>query len=137
MTQYSSSPASHGAGTTVRVTDFLYNIPVRRESALKRATRTLTGIKRLLVEYALARPTIKFQLKVLKTPKDKANWLYTPSKNEYDLVEIARKVVGGDLVNQCRAQSIVSDDQLYRIDALLAAAECGRYCLICSTFVSS
>lgn len=131
MTQYSSSPASHATGTTVRVTDFLYNIPVRRESGLKRSTRTLGGIQKLLSDYAFARPTIKFQLKVLKAPKDKANWLYSPSRNEDDLAEIVKKVVGLEVASQCRLQTIVSGDELYRIDAFLAARDCGWLRLAC------
>ncbi|KAI9780030.1 MAG: hypothetical protein M1816_003201 [Peltula sp. TS41687] len=72
---------SHPIGTTVRVTKFLQNIPVRKEVALKNASRTLNEVKQLLRKYALARPTVRLSLKVDKGKSDKYNWIYAPGKH--------------------------------------------------------
>lgn len=128
MTFRSCSSASHSTGTTVRVSDFLKSIPVRKQTALKQATKTLSNLKRLLFDYAFARPTVRFQLKVLKSKSDlKDNWSYAPCKDTSNLALVASKIVGKDVASQCTQHSIASDDGSYRMDALLIAKECGMW----------
>ncbi|KAI4178567.1 MAG: hypothetical protein LQ346_007404, partial [Caloplaca aetnensis] len=73
---------SQPVGTTIRVTEFLKGLPVRRQTALKDATKQLAKVKRTLQAYAFARPSVRLSLKVLKAKSDKNNW--TPSLNIKD-----------------------------------------------------
>lgn len=126
MTFRSSCSASHGTGTTVRVASFLRNVPVRRQTASKQATKTLSNIKRLLFDYAFARPTVRFQVKVLKSKSDlKDNWLYAPCKDATNLSLIASKIISKDIVAQCQQTSITSEDGQYTIDALVPSNHAG------------
>jgi DNA mismatch repair ATPase MutL len=100
LTLHSSSSASHPIGTTIRVQGFLERIPVRKQTAVKAASRSLLAIKKLLYAYAFARPTIRFSLKVLKGKNDKANWLYAASAGSV-LLEAAAKIVGKDVAAHC------------------------------------
>ncbi|RMZ79408.1 hypothetical protein DV738_g3299, partial [Chaetothyriales sp. CBS 135597] len=84
----SSTPVSHPVGTTVRIQDFLSNIPVRKELATKAASKTLDSVRGLLYSYALARPQIRFALKVLKTKNGKINYLsQAPGSDRYFSVD--------------------------------------------------
>lgn len=74
----SEERTSHPIGTTVKVKNFLKSVPVRHQSALKSASKTLARIKALLQGYALARPSVRFTLKTLKAKNDKGNWSYVP-----------------------------------------------------------
>ncbi|KAI5779871.1 hypothetical protein DFH27DRAFT_657266 [Peziza echinospora] len=92
-------------GTTVRVVDFLKNLPVRRETAIKSSQKYLQHVKKTLVTYALSHPNIRFSLKVLpspgktkQTPAGESNWVYSPSKA---VPEAVMKIFGKDLVNSC------------------------------------
>ncbi|KAJ5781207.1 DNA mismatch repair protein C-terminal [Penicillium paradoxum] len=91
---------SHPVGTTVRITDFLKHIPVRRQTALKGATRTLTRIKKLLQAYAIAQPSKRLSLKVLKAKNENSNWTYAPSSNP-SLSDAALKVAGAETSSSC------------------------------------
>ncbi|ETN37378.1 uncharacterized protein HMPREF1541_08369 [Cyphellophora europaea CBS 101466] len=122
----SSASASHSVGTTVRVQDFLSNIPVRKQTALKAAGKILTNVRKLLFTYAFARPEARFTLKVLKGKNDKANWSYAPGSVGPLQSETASKVVGQDVAMQTKLHTIASgedsdepDDLSYRIEALL------------------
>lgn len=127
MTLRSSSSASHGTGTTVRVSNFLQSIPVRKQTALKQATKTLSNIKKLLFDYAFARPTVRIQFKVLKSSSDlKANWSFAPCTDVNDLNLLASKIVGKDVASQCKQASITSEDGTNTIDALLFAKDGGK-----------
>lgn len=126
MTCRSSSSASHGTGTTVRVTSFLRSIPVRRQTAQKQAAKTLSSIKSLLFDYAFARPTVRFQCKVLKSKSDfKDNWSYAPCVDAHNLALVAAKIVGKDVVAQCIQEKATSDNGLYVIDGLLPSKDAG------------
>ncbi|KAL8732608.1 MAG: hypothetical protein Q9166_002583 [cf. Caloplaca sp. 2 TL-2023] len=92
---------SHAVGTTVRITDFLKNIPVRRQTAIKESGKQLAKIKRTLQAYALARPSVRLSLKVLKAKSDKGNWIYAP-KSDGSVSDAAVKVVGKKLSDQCQ-----------------------------------
>lgn len=91
---------SHGVGTTVRIAKLFHTLPVRKEMALKNAPKTLQQTKELLQRYAMARPTVRFSLKVLKARNDKYNWIYAPKKNA-KVPEAALSVVGKDVAAQC------------------------------------
>ena len=88
-------------GTSVRVIDFLKNLPVRRQTALKSPAATFSKIKRTLQAYALARPSIRFSLKVLKAKSDKDNWMYAPKAGAC-VSDAAIKVVGKEVAGQCQ-----------------------------------
>lgn len=129
MTQsISSSSASHPVGTTFRVQNFLHNIPVRKQTALKNSTKTLQSIKALLFSFAFARPKVRFSLKVLKVKSDKGNWTYAPSLKD-TLTEVASKIVGQDVALECACRSASSDDdddgrtdKIWTVEALLASS---------------
>ncbi|KAL8764817.1 MAG: hypothetical protein Q9209_007861 [Squamulea sp. 1 TL-2023] len=92
---------SHGVGTTVRINNFLKSIPVRQQTALKESAKQLAKIKRTLQVYALARPSVRLSLKILKAKNDKGNWLYAP-KSDASVLDAAVKVFGKKLTDQCR-----------------------------------
>ncbi|KXG52102.1 Ribosomal protein S5 domain 2-type fold, subgroup [Penicillium griseofulvum] len=95
-----SQPTSHPVGTTVRITDFLKHIPVRRQTALKGAARNLTRIKKLLQAYAIAQPSKRLSLKVLKAKNENSNWTYAPSADA-SLSDAALKVTGTEVSSCC------------------------------------
>ncbi|KIX98973.1 uncharacterized protein Z520_05434 [Fonsecaea multimorphosa CBS 102226] len=105
----SSSSASHPVGTTIRVQDFLSKIPVRKQTALKESTKTLQAIRKLFFSFAFARPEVRLSFKVLKGKNDKFNWTYAPTLTA-SVTEVATKIVGKDIVSECTAHSICSDD---------------------------
>ncbi|KAA6415918.1 MAG: hypothetical protein FRX48_00637 [Lasallia pustulata] len=91
--------ASHPVGTSVRLVDFLNNLPVRRQTALKSSAATLSKIKRTLKAYAIARPSTRFSLKVLKARTEKDNWVYAPKVGAC-VSDAAIKVVGKKVAGQ-------------------------------------
>ena len=58
----------------------------------------------MLKAYALARPLVRFSLKVLKAKNDKENWMYA-AKPEASVADAALKLVGPQVVSQCQWQS--------------------------------
>ena len=80
--------------------NFLKDFPVRRQTALKSTTKTVASIRKTLEIYALARPSIRFSMKVLKTKNDKGNWTYAP-KTSASVLDAATKVVGKKVVEHC------------------------------------
>ncbi|KAJ5555764.1 DNA mismatch repair protein C-terminal [Penicillium sp. DV-2018c] len=105
-----TSRTSHPVGTTVRVTDFLKHIPVRRQTALKSATRTLTRIKKLVQAYAIAQPSNRISLKVLKAKNENHNWSYAPSTDP-SLSDAAMKVAGIDVSSSCVLKQFYSQGE--------------------------
>ena len=99
----SRSRASHPVGTTVKVTDLFKHLPVRKQTAVKSAAKTLARVKTMLQAYALARPNVRFALKVLKAKNDKGNWTYVPAKGQ-PKEDAAFKVVGKECAGQCEWQ---------------------------------
>ena len=136
----SSSSASHPVGTTFRVQNFLQKIPVRKQSALKSAAKTLQAIKALLFAFAFARPEVRFALKVLKVKNDTANWTYAPSRKD-TLVEVASKIIGKDIAGGCACHQITSAEaetelkEEWVIEALLASNEAGELSLRTTAFL--
>ena len=88
-------------GTTLRITDFLKSIPVRRQAALKDSAKQLAKVKRNLQAYAIARPSVRLSLKILNAKIDKGNWIYAP-KSDASVLDAAVKVVGKKVTDQCR-----------------------------------
>ncbi|KAL8668991.1 MAG: hypothetical protein Q9168_006405 [Polycauliona sp. 1 TL-2023] len=135
---------SHAVGTTVRITDFLKNIPVRRQTALKHSAKQLSNIKRTLQAYSLARPSVRLSLRVLKAKTDNGNWIYAP-KSDASVSDAALKVVGKKLMDECQwvvwAPNTLSSEvgaiqgdettapatisQTYRVEALLPKPDAG------------
>jgi DNA mismatch repair ATPase MutL len=114
----SSENASHPTGTTVRIKDFLKNVPVRRQAALKTTSKTIAKIKKTLQAYTIARPATRFSLKVLRSPLDNGNWTYSPSPNA-GMAEAALTVFGRDVAGQCIERSWSSADNFSMIDGNL------------------
>ncbi|KAJ5424562.1 Ribosomal protein S5 domain 2-type fold subgroup [Penicillium cf. griseofulvum] len=102
-----SQRTSHPVGTTVRITDFLKHIPVRRQTALKGAARNLTRIKKLLQAYAIAQPSKRLSLKVLKAKNENSNWTYAPSADA-SLSDAALKVAGTEVSSFCVMRRLCS-----------------------------
>ncbi|MCJ1389334.1 hypothetical protein MMC18_002190 [Xylographa bjoerkii] len=96
----SQESVSHPVGTTVRVMDFLKHFPVRKQTAFKTAAKISSKVKTLLKAYALARPSVRFSFKVLKTRNDKDHWMY-PSKAGATVTDAALKVINQQAVSQC------------------------------------
>lgn len=94
----SRSRTSHPNGTTITVTKFMYKLPVRKQTFLKEAPKTLGKIKELLQAYVLARPSIKFSLKVLK--ESKALFSYAPRAND-GIKEAVSQLFGKEAAGQC------------------------------------
>ena len=111
---HSRSRTSHPTGTTVSVTKFMYNLPVRKQTFLKEASKTLVKIKDLLQAYVLARPNVKFSLKVLK--ENKASWSYAPRPKD-GVKEAVSQIFGKDAASQCISKSIRFSERAVDSDA--------------------
>ncbi|KAL5375232.1 hypothetical protein DPSP01_011331 [Paraphaeosphaeria sporulosa] len=112
----STEPASAPVGTTVKVSDFLRTLPVRRETALKESAKILARIKRLMQSYAIARPSVRFSLRILKAKSGKGNFMYAP-KNDGNIEDAVLKVIGKECALQCDWTAMESDG--YEIHAFL------------------
>ncbi|KAJ4382665.1 hypothetical protein N0V86_001887 [Didymella sp. IMI 355093] len=91
---------SHPVGTTVRVTELLQTARVRKNLAIKGATKCLTKVRRLMQAYALARPAVRFRLHVLKAKNNKGDFVYAPKANA-NVEDAALKIVGRECALQC------------------------------------
>ncbi|OJJ46155.1 hypothetical protein ASPZODRAFT_2067896 [Penicilliopsis zonata CBS 506.65] len=116
----SSQRVSHPVGTAVRVTELLKHVPVRRQTAIKSAAKTLGRIKKLVQAYAVARPEKRIAFKVLKAKNESQNWVYAPGSNG-TLRDAAMKVAGSEVVSVCTMQAWPEDkpNEGYRAVALL------------------
>lgn len=110
---HSEDRVSQAVGTTIRVTNFLKSLPVRRQTALKDSTKQLAKIKRTLQAYALARPSVRLSLKVLKAKNEKGNWTYAP-KSDASVLDAAVKIVGKGISDHC--QWIVWDSSSIKLN---------------------
>ena len=102
------------------MTDFFKSVPVRKQAALKHSSRYLAKIKRLLQAYALARPTKRFSLRVLKAKSDKSDWIYAP-KADSTVEDAALKVVGRECAAQCDWTALELDG--FEVQAFLPRAD--------------
>lgn len=132
--------------------DFLKYLPVRRQTALKSAQKTLAKIKHTLQAYAIARPSIRLSLKVLKAKNDKGNYVYAP-KAGASVPDAAMKVVDKRISGQCQwiswcssemgtptldtaiESEVVQDkegvDSAYTIEAFLPRPDAGTSTYLC------
>ncbi|OBT47611.1 hypothetical protein VE00_02949 [Pseudogymnoascus sp. WSF 3629] len=111
----SKSSISHPIGTTVCVSNFLSALPVRRQTSISDASKTISKIKNILQSYALARLQVRFTLKVAKTGK--GNWSYIPHSKDY-IKEAAIQVVGKDVAKQCIEIANPCEDDASILDAI-------------------
>ncbi|KAL4902673.1 hypothetical protein BDW74DRAFT_180770 [Aspergillus multicolor] len=122
----STEHVSHPVGTTVRVSNLFRQIPVRRQTVVKNAKKTLLRIKKMVQAYALARPSVRLSFKVLKAKNESGNWIYAPGKNA-TLMEAALKVAGTEVASNSELKEwpvsdqvdALRDDPSYRLFALL------------------
>lgn len=68
---------------------------------MKASAKSLKNIKRILQTYALARPSVRFSLRVLKAKNDQGNWAYVPVRQP-TASDVAAKIVGKNVVDQCQ-----------------------------------
>ncbi|KAK7540932.1 histidine kinase-like ATPase [Phyllosticta citribraziliensis] len=112
---------SHPVGTTVTAKRFFDRFPVRKQAALKHADRFIGQIKKLMMAYAMARPEVRFQLKIVKG-KGKASaargdWVYAPSPGKTSMQDACLKVFGVGCSNQCIL--VVSEDEGFVVEGLV------------------
>lgn len=103
---------AHPVGTTVRVSDFLKHLPVRRKASLKLSTKILSNIKRLLQAYAMARPSIRLSPKVLGGKSD-GDWVY-PAKQGASIMDAVLKIAGAEVASECmtKVAEVPDSDEL-------------------------
>ncbi|GKZ21369.1 ATP-binding mismatch repair protein [Aspergillus brasiliensis] len=121
----STQRTSHPVGTSVRITDLFKHIPVRRQTTLKNAAKTLVRIKKLVQAYAIAQPSKRLSLRVLKAKTEANNWMYAPG-NTTNLVDAVMKVVGTEVASSCLLRVWPPENQSdspFRILALLPNPE--------------
>jgi DNA mismatch repair protein MutL len=99
---------SHPVGTTISVLKFMYNIPVRKQTFEKEATKTLAKINQMLRSYSLARPSIRFSLKV--TGGGKGSWSFAPRPND-GIKEVVSQVISRDVAMECFEKSFTLSSQ--------------------------
>ena len=62
---------------------------MRKQAAEKDASKCLIKIRKLLQAYALARPNVRIQYRVLKAKNDKVNLMYGPKQGEASVRDAA------------------------------------------------
>ncbi|QSZ31266.1 hypothetical protein DSL72_000829 [Monilinia vaccinii-corymbosi] len=100
----SQSRTSHPIGTTVCVMNFMSKLPVRKQTALKEAPKTIGKIQELVQRYALARLSIKLTLKIVKGTK--GAWSYAPRPHGA-IKDSVSLVIGREAALQCSETSIM------------------------------
>ncbi|KAF1959045.1 hypothetical protein CC80DRAFT_440228, partial [Byssothecium circinans] len=103
-TERTSAPV----GSTVKVTDLFKYQPVRKQAALKNSAKCLTKVRRMVQAYALARPTVRFSLRVLKAKSNKGDFMYAPKKDA-NVEDAVLKVINKDCSLQCDWTAMESD----------------------------
>lgn len=81
------------------------------------SARVHSKIKSTLQAYALARPTVRFSLKILKAKNDKGNWMYVPKAASDTLWDAAMKIFDSRAITQCHLRCWTSSDQNSSHDA--------------------
>ncbi|PWY89195.1 hypothetical protein BO70DRAFT_331061 [Aspergillus heteromorphus CBS 117.55] len=95
----STKHVPHPVGTSVRITDLFKHIPVRRQTVLKNTAKTLVKVKKLVQAYAVAQPSKRLSLRVLKAKTESSNWMYAPQNAT--LLDAALKIVGAEVAAGC------------------------------------
>lgn len=112
--------------------DFLQTIPVRRQTAVKAASRTLTDVRKILQAFAFARPNVRISFKVLKARSDKYNWTYGPTPGSTTLLDATAKILGKEVAAQCEARLWKSEvgqeaaANAHSVDAVVAKVGDGK-----------
>ena len=88
----------------MKVNELWKHHPVRRAAATKTATKGLLAMKETLHAYAMARPGVRFSLKVLKANSEKGNWVYAPKRNA-NMEDVASTIVGRETIRECSSHS--------------------------------
>ena len=101
---FSTQRVSHPVGTTVRISDFLKYIPVRRQAALKNTAKTLTRVKKMVQSYAMSQPSKRLSFKILKAKNESNNWVYAPVQNA-TLIDASLKTVGSSVASCCMTKN--------------------------------
>ncbi|KAG5959113.1 hypothetical protein E4U56_005083 [Claviceps arundinis] len=91
-------PVSATAGTTVAATQLFENMLPRQKSLLKEKSKTMSKIQGILKAYALARPHIKWSLKVVGDSKPV--WSYSPASGASGR-EAILQLFGANLMERC------------------------------------
>ncbi|KAI0135216.1 hypothetical protein F4814DRAFT_444035 [Daldinia grandis] len=91
-------PASAPVGTTVSISGLFHRLPVREQVAIKDSVKAIGKIRELLYSYAMARPQLRYSLRVLQLPKQ--NWNYSP-KLRFTVKEAAVQLFGPDIATYC------------------------------------
>lgn len=99
----SHSRTSHPIGTTVCVMNFMSKLPVRKQTALKEAPKTIGRIQELVQRYSLARLSVKFTLKIVKGTKSAWSYAPRPHGTVKDAVSL---VIGREASLQCSEASL-------------------------------
>lgn len=77
--------------------------------ALKMSSKTAGMIKKMLQNYAIARPAVRLSLKFLKGKNDAGSWVYGPT-TKATVADAAYKVAGPDVAAQCIVKLWPSED---------------------------
>lgn len=93
--QHVSAPV----GTTVHVTKLFSRTPVREKVALRESKKNIIAMKELLQAYALARPHVKLQLRILNGDHT-LPWSYSP-KRKGDIKDAIIQLFGTELASSC------------------------------------
>ncbi|KAI1659882.1 hypothetical protein F4813DRAFT_401435 [Daldinia decipiens] len=91
-------PTSAPVGTTVSITGLFHKLPVREQMAIKDSVKAIAKIRELLCSYTMARPQLKYSLRVLQLPKQ--NWNYSPNLR-CSVKEAAVQLFGPDITTYC------------------------------------
>src|SRR5262245_4091029 len=108
LTEHRSKHASAPFGTTVKVTDLFKALPVRQQEVLKNSSKQISKIRRLIQAYALARPAVRFSLRILKTKSRKEDFIYAPKKDA-SIQDAVFKVISKKCALQCDWTAIERD----------------------------
>lgn len=118
---------SHPVGTTVTAKGFFDRWPVRKQAALKHADRVVAQVKKLMMAYAVTRPAVRFQLKVVKgkgkagAAAAKGDWVYAPSPGKLSMQDACLKVFGVGCASQC--DLVVHEEDGFTVEGLVPKVE--------------
>lgn len=136
----------------MRVGKFLETLPVRKQTAMKTAIKTLGKTRRNLQAYALARPQLRLSLRILKAKTDKDSWKYPKTgqvgitKFPTTTINAAIDVFGKKIMDQCQwststwsssgeeiggnlegLNTSTIEVETYTFEAVLARDDCGEH----------
>src|SRR5204863_4421410 len=94
--------------------------------------------KKLLCNYAYARPSVRFSLRVLQANNERANWDYGPAIGTASIQDATAKIAGQEVAAQCELRSAdfqqaVSQSAMrsfFSIDAVVVKTDAGMWSTI-------